>query len=295
MSVPDVLPPLLESNVAPTESEARQLKWQLSLLNSQLVQLRDRTAQGRQQGVHCQAMRCMDRIRGLETALLALRRMPPEMQQEIFARFCANDVACEVGCGPALLAQVSRLWREVSQGTPELWTRFSVETGTSLSPIRASRIASFARRSRSRPLQIAALGQFWPELLQLPHLGARIETLHVAFSASCGETCTAIHLTTLRTVNLDIVSDAQTVAGLLWPFKDALLLQHIFITASCPTVPTAFLAPFCSGTSRASRSHRSVLPAASRLAFERVFGNVGAGQRPTPPHAQTCVTPSGIP
>ncbi|KAF8914756.1 hypothetical protein CPB85DRAFT_481549 [Mucidula mucida] len=132
-SVPEAVQPLAHSNDAPTERQLNIMYTWKNSLDAALASLPDAATQNLlRRSVIIASHRLLYR-----SVCSAVRRLPVEILQAIFLEFVDADSqqhgydVFNVNVGPWPLIRVSRLWRAVGLGCPELWANISVHRQTS--------------------------------------------------------------------------------------------------------------------------------------------------------------------
>ncbi|KAJ7761975.1 hypothetical protein DFH07DRAFT_814744 [Mycena maculata] len=182
---------LLESNSAPSDTEARAIREIIISKETQMGQLEDEIAETRaalnsmiegraqvaqQSGPSSGALEKFDAdIEGARTVLKGLlterdqthdvleahkallspiRRIPPEVLGEIFTHCLPKDpfIEASVAHCPLLLTQISSSWRSVALATPALWTSLAVNLSITSCLPKLSLIQTWIARSGSCPL-----------------------------------------------------------------------------------------------------------------------------------------------
>ncbi|KAJ6507937.1 hypothetical protein C8R47DRAFT_62724 [Mycena vitilis] len=183
---------LLESNSAPSDTEARAIREMIISKEQQIEQLEGEVAEARaalnsllekrseaveESGPSSGALDKFDAdiegarsmLRGLlmerdqahealeaHRALLSpIRRIPPEVLSAIFVHCLPRDTAfieASVTRCPLLLTQISSNWRCVALATPSLWTSLAVNLSTTSCIPNMALIKAWLERSGSRPL-----------------------------------------------------------------------------------------------------------------------------------------------
>ncbi|KAF8122643.1 hypothetical protein K438DRAFT_1483234, partial [Mycena galopus ATCC 62051] len=124
----------LNTNTMPMDSEVYFIRsiisasdGQLAMLNREMALFRDRMQSLADE--HTQLLSYCNKNRGI---ISPLRRMPPELLQEIFswtvplAQDSRNGAQTSITESPWNLSHVCKLWREVSIGTPSLWSLIAI-------------------------------------------------------------------------------------------------------------------------------------------------------------------------
>jgi hypothetical protein len=159
------------------------------------------------------------------------RHLPPELVSHIFTIYTENfnssfDIQQpSAECGPLLLGAVSKLWREVAFGTPQLWNTINFQSRSlDLNKIKTKieLVKQWVDRSSQLPLYIS-LGaeamhtkQLWGPIFNLIRNCAPrwhtlvLDTNFLLYSAFLdGLTC-APHLHTLKLINTPIYSPSNS-------------------------------------------------------------------------------------
>ncbi|KAF7327979.1 hypothetical protein MKEN_00378300 [Mycena kentingensis (nom. inval.)] len=159
---------LLESNSAPSESEACTIRQVIASKEAQLDQIQLEIAQAastqetaatdRTRLVLAELLRQRDAthetLEAHRALLSPIRRIPPEILGEIFLHTLRGERVAAKDC-PLLLLQVSSSWRAVALSTPALWASVSVEITAEHCCPRIELVETWLGRSGSCPLSFS--------------------------------------------------------------------------------------------------------------------------------------------
>ncbi|KAJ7055370.1 hypothetical protein C8F01DRAFT_1373895 [Mycena amicta] len=211
---------ILHSNYVPTDSESATIRDFLVDPGKQLVDIQ--TELKRVQRVLKALAHRQDRLKKFINAHRALvspmRRMPPEIVQNIFVATLPNGRNCAISKkeGPLLLGRVCKSWRAISQATPRLWASVHIVVPP--------------------PSHVEALAG-WLQRVWLPRSGIRPLNVSVTHS----ESALALDQRALHCIYAVIVSEAQRwrdIELLFHSFEDIQHLSHKVNAAPLPYLRT---------------------------------------------------------
>ncbi|KAF8894708.1 hypothetical protein BD779DRAFT_1669178 [Infundibulicybe gibba] len=159
---------LFTSNIVPTDIEVKRIK---SLTVKTAADVKALEAEISRTQAHLQELICRrEQLRGTmvayETLVSPVRRMPPEVLQNIFVHCLPRRYpVMHKSEAPVLLTQICSGWRNVALHTPELWSSlhivcpcFTLRSPSSSSPsfrLQCEAVRQWLGRSGTRPLRIS--------------------------------------------------------------------------------------------------------------------------------------------
>lgn len=126
---------LLETNIAPTQEEAKLIQLSLSREVEEITSLETQITQ-LQTTLNLLILEREDRrarIRAKQGVLSAIRRIPPEIVAQIFIRCLRtdddeykDDLPPFPNVGPLVLTRICSGWKQVALNLPQLWSKLSI-------------------------------------------------------------------------------------------------------------------------------------------------------------------------
>lgn len=121
---------ILHTNHAPSESEKQEIGTYILEHETRLLRLEAEIARMRSimEGLESEHIRLKQFIDSHKALLSPIRRMAPELMQEIFIRCLPTSWNCVMDAAeaPLLLTRVCSDWRQVTLSTPELWSSLHI-------------------------------------------------------------------------------------------------------------------------------------------------------------------------
>ncbi|KAJ7635837.1 hypothetical protein DFH06DRAFT_1479106 [Mycena polygramma] len=163
----DQLKPHLGTNYVPTGDEQKDIKQYIAQGGEKAAELFTLIDADRHRLISSYGrMAALNELMCPYFALASpIRRMPPEILQEIF-------VACiptrhfpimDASCAPLLLGRVCRAWRAISLSTPVLWSAVHVAVKRNPTDEAAEKLRVWLQRSGDYPLSISIVTVYGPD------------------------------------------------------------------------------------------------------------------------------------
>ena len=233
-------PHLLQSNIPPSDSEAIDILKVISAVEVQSLRLEEIQELGADRMTKYQLDHAHRFVHAHKGVLSAIRRIPPELLQEIFLHITIPWTYSRWNTIPWALSQVCRLWRTTALSVSSLWSRLpTIYLHKKVPCSYAAQIRELLVRSRDAPISFYLYAPF-KELDSHPIIDALVlhsERWHTVAIDSTTPTIFAFkrikgRLSSLRTLSLEVWRQTDPVVFDM--FEDAPQLREVSLDGPFP-------------------------------------------------------------
>ena len=233
-------PHLLQSNIPPSDSEAIDILKVISAVEVQALRLQEIQELGVDRMTKHQLDHAHRFVHAHRGVLSAIRRMPPELLQEIFLHITVPWTYSRWNTIPWSLSQVCRLWRTTALSVSSLWSRLpTIYLHKKIPCSYSAQIRELLVRSRDAPISFYLYAPF-KELSSHPIIDALVlhsERWQTVAIDSTTPTIFAFkgikgRLSSLRTLSLEVWRQTDPVVFDM--FEDAPKLREVSLDGPFP-------------------------------------------------------------
>ena len=233
-------PHLLQSNIPPTDSEAIDILKVISAVEAQSLHLHEIQDLGTDRMTKHQLDHAHQFVHAHRGVLSAIRRIPPELLQEIFLHITVPWTYSRWNTIPWSLSQVCRLWRTTALSVSSLWSRLpTIYLHKKIPFSYAAQIRELLIRSRDAPISFYLYAPF-KELNSHPIIDALVLHSERWQTVSIDSTTPTIfafkgikgRLSSLRTLSLEVWRQTDPVVFDM--FEDAPQLREVSLDGPFP-------------------------------------------------------------
>ena len=233
-------PHLLQSNIPPSDSEAIEILNVISAVEAQSLRLQEIQELGADRMTKHQLDLADEFVHAHKGVLSAIRRIPPELLQEIFIHITVPWTYSRWNTIPWALSQVCRLWRTTALSVSSMWSRLpTIYLHKKIPSSYAAQIRELLVRSRDAPISFYLYAPF-KELNSHPIIDALVlhsERWQTVAIDSTTPTIFAFQgikgrLSSLRTLSLEVWRQTDPVVFDM--FEDAPQLREVSLDGPFP-------------------------------------------------------------
>ena len=233
-------PHLLQSNIPPSDSEAADILKVISDVEAQSLRLQEIQELGADRMTKYQLDHAHQFVHAHKGVLSAIRRIPPELLQEIFIHITVPWTYSRWNTIPWALSQVCRLWRSTALSVSSMWSRLpTIYLHKKIPNSYAAQIRELLVRSRDAPISFYLYAPF-KELNSHPIIDALVlhsERWQTVAIDSTTPTIFAFkgikgRLSSLRTLSLEVWRQTDPVVFDM--FEDAPQLREVSLDGPFP-------------------------------------------------------------
>lgn len=233
-------PHLLHSNVPPSDSEAIDILKVISAVEAQSLHLQEIQEGGADRMTKHQLDLADQFVHAHRGVLSAIRRIPPELLQEIFIHITVPWTYSRWNTIPWALSQVCRRWRTTALSVSSLWSRLpTIYLHKKTSCSYAAQIRELLLRSRDAPISFYLYAPF-KELNSHPIIDALVLHSDRWQTVAIDSTTPTIfafkgikgRLSSLRTLSLEVWRQTDPVVFDM--FEDAPQLREVSLDGPFP-------------------------------------------------------------
>lgn len=233
-------PHLLQSNIPPSDSEAIDILKVVSAVEAQFLRPQEIQELGTDRMTKHQLDHAHQFVHAHKGVLSAIRRIPPELLQEIFLHIIDPWTYSRWNTIPWALSQVCRLWRTTALSVSVLWSRLpTIYLHKKIPCSYDARIRELLVRSRDAPISFYLYAPF-KELNSHPIIDALVlhsERWQTVTIDSTTPTILAFkgikgRLSSLRTLSLEVWRETDPVVFDM--FEDAPQLREVSLDGPFP-------------------------------------------------------------
>ena len=233
-------PHLLQSNIPPSDSEAIDILEVISAVEAQYLRLQEVQELGADRMAKYQLDHAHQFVHAHKGVLSAIRRIPPEILQEIFIHITVPWTCSRWNTIPWALSQVCRLWRTTALSVSSMWSRLpTIYLHKKIPCSYVAQIRELLVRSRDAPISFYLYAPF-KELNSHPIIDALVlhsERWQTVAIDSTTPTIFAFkgikgRLSSLRTLSLEVWRQTDPVVFDM--FEDAPQLREVSLDGPFP-------------------------------------------------------------
>ena len=233
-------PHLLQSNIPPSDSESIDILNVISAVEAHSLRLQELQELGADRMTKFQLDHAHQFVHAHKGVLSAIRRIPPELLQEIFIHITVPWTYSRWNTIPWSLSQVCRLWRTTALSVSSMWSRLpTIYLHKKIPSSYAAQIRELLLRSRDAPISFYLYAPF-KELNSHPIIDALVlhsERWQTVAIDSTTPTIFAFkgikgRLSSLRTLSLEVWRQTDPVVFDM--FEDAPQLREVSLDGPFP-------------------------------------------------------------